>query len=92
MTSGLSGVPAITFNGGFLFHEIDSVIKGSKGISFTQIVPITELIHIALQVFTAYTMELTKYTPLQKCPEAFNRVGVNISFHIPVLMLDNGVR
>jgi len=40
----------------------------------------------------ADAVELAKHAALQQGPEAFDGVGVNVSVHVPVLVLDDGVR
>ena len=57
----------------------------------TQVVAETELVHVPLQVLPADTVELPEHAALQQSPEAFNGVGVDITVHIPFLVLDNGM-
>ena len=51
-------------------------------------VPITELVRTALKMTKADVLELVDDATLEHGPKSFNRIGVNIPVHVPVVMLN----
>jgi len=43
-------------------------------------------------VLPADTVELAEHAALQQSPEAFDGVGVNVPVHVPISVLDDGMR
>ena len=53
-----------------------------------EVVPITELIHPELKMTKADVLELVDDATLEHGPKSFNRIGVNIPVHVPIIMLN----
>ena len=61
-------------------------MKHGIRIFIPRVVPVAEFIDVVVQVLPAYAVKLPMHPSLDQRPEALDRVGMDVSTHVPGLV------